>query len=58
VVTFLCREPGDAVVIDVEDARALRRLARGGLVPTLRHQPVEAGSRPVADVVRIPGAAG
>jgi hypothetical protein len=39
VVTFLCaREPGEAVVIDVEEARALRLLERGGLAPTLRHR--------------------
>jgi hypothetical protein len=39
VVTFLCsREADDAVVIDVEDARALRLLERGGLAPTLRHR--------------------
>jgi hypothetical protein len=39
VVTFLLdREPGDAVVIDVTEARALRLLAQGGLAPTLRHR--------------------
>jgi hypothetical protein len=39
VVTFLCsRDAGDAVVIDVEDVRALRLLERGGLAPTLRHR--------------------
>lgn len=39
VVTFLCgREAGDAVVIDVEDIRALRLLERGGLAPSLRHR--------------------
>jgi len=39
VVTFLCgRRPGEAVVIDVEEERAVRELARAGLVPTLRHQ--------------------
>lgn len=39
VVTFLCgREPGDAVIIDVAEVRALRLLADGGLVPGLRHQ--------------------
>ena len=38
VVTFICdREPGDAVVIDVEEARAVRLLERAGLVPGLRH---------------------
>ncbi len=39
VVTFLCeREPDEAVVIDVEEARALRLLERGGLAPALRHR--------------------
>lgn len=39
VVTYLCgRAPGDAVVIDVVEARALRLLAEGGLAPTLRHR--------------------
>lgn len=39
VVTFLCdREPGDAVVIDVAEVRALRMLERGGLAPGLRHR--------------------
>lgn len=39
VVSFIIRrEPGDALVIDVDEARALRELARGGLVPTLRHR--------------------
>lgn len=39
VVTFLCsRDPGDAVVIAVEDVRALRLLERGGLAPSLRHR--------------------
>jgi hypothetical protein len=39
VVTFLCgRDAGDAVVIAVEDVRALRLLERGGLAPSLRHR--------------------
>ena len=39
VVTFLCgREAGEAVVIDVDEARALRLLERGGLAPRLRHR--------------------
>ena len=39
VVTFLCgRDADDAVVIDVEDIRALRLLERGGLAPSLRHR--------------------
>ena len=40
VVTYLCdREPDDAVIIDVVEARALRLLAQGGLAPALRHRP-------------------
>lgn len=38
VVSFICgREPDDAVVIDVAEQRAMRLLARSGLVPELRH---------------------
>ncbi|MGO9857182.1 MAG: hypothetical protein ACLPYY_19340 [Acidimicrobiales bacterium] len=37
VVSFLLgREPDDAVVIDADEARAIRMLERAGLVPTLR----------------------
>ena len=32
----LGRDPEDAVVIDADEARALRMLSRAGLVPTLR----------------------
>jgi hypothetical protein len=39
IVTFLCgREADDAVIIDVEEARALRLLTDAGLVPRLRHE--------------------
>lgn len=39
IVTYLCgREAHDAVVIHVEEARALRLLEQGGLVPGLRHR--------------------
>ncbi|CAA9224969.1 MAG: hypothetical protein AVDCRST_MAG50-781 [uncultured Acidimicrobiales bacterium] len=39
VVTYVCgRQPGDALVIDAAEARALRALNRTGLVPGLRHQ--------------------
>jgi hypothetical protein len=39
VVTFLLdRAPGEAVVIDADEARAVRMLAVAGLVPKLRHQ--------------------
>ncbi len=38
IVTFLCgREASHAVVIDVEEVRAVRLLERAGLVPGLRH---------------------
>lgn len=39
VVSFVCdRRAGEAVVVDVAEARALRLLGQGGLVPTLRHR--------------------
>jgi hypothetical protein len=39
LVTYICsREPGDAVVVDVTEARALRLIAASGLVPELRHR--------------------
>jgi hypothetical protein len=38
VVSFICgREPDEAVVFDVAEARALRQLQGAGLVPRLRH---------------------
>jgi hypothetical protein len=38
VVTFICsREPGEAVVVDVAEARAIRALTGAGLLPGLRH---------------------
>ncbi|HXQ59333.1 MAG TPA: hypothetical protein VN799_04520 [Acidimicrobiales bacterium] len=38
VVSFvLGREADDAVVVDVAEARAIRMLGDGGLVPELRH---------------------
>lgn len=40
VVSFIVgRDVDDAVVIDVEEARAVRLLSRAGLVPSLRHVP-------------------
>jgi hypothetical protein len=37
VVTFICnREPDEALVIDVAEARAVRLLGEAGLVPRLR----------------------
>ena len=40
VVTFIIsdRRPGEAVVIDAAEARAVRLLASAGLVPALRHR--------------------
>jgi hypothetical protein len=44
VVRFIVRrEPGDAVVIDAVEERALRALGDGGLVPRLRHRSRRAG---------------
>jgi hypothetical protein len=41
VVSFVVgRDPGDALVIDVEEARAVRLFSGAGLVPGLRHTPV------------------
>jgi hypothetical protein len=38
VVTFLCeREPDEAVLLDLSELQALRRLAQAGLAPGLRH---------------------
>ena len=38
VVTFLCERPPDqAVVVDLDEYRALRLLGEAGLVPPLRH---------------------
>jgi hypothetical protein len=38
VVTFICgREPDDAVVVDADEARAVRMLGQAGLIPRLRH---------------------
>jgi hypothetical protein len=38
VVTYLCdRDAADAVIVDVDDVRALHLLADAGLVPSLRH---------------------
>lgn len=39
VVTFIVeREPGDALVVDADEARAVRLLERAGLVPGVRHE--------------------
>jgi hypothetical protein len=39
VVSFLLgRDPGDAVIIDAAEVRAVRVFARAGLLPSLRHE--------------------
>ena len=39
LVTYICdREPGDAVIITMDELRAMRTLNEAGLVPGLRHQ--------------------
>ena len=39
IVSFIVnREPGDAVIVDADEERALRSLSDGGLVPRLRHE--------------------
>lgn len=38
VVTFICREPERAVVVDATERLALRRMSEAGLVPELRHR--------------------
>lgn len=44
VVSFIVnREPGEALVIDVAEARAVRLLAEAGLVPGIRHRRHVAG---------------
>ena len=45
VVSFVMgREPGEALVIDVAEERAVRMLAAAGLVPGLRHRRRNVGS--------------
>ncbi|MGH9029071.1 MAG: hypothetical protein ACRDV4_05600 [Acidimicrobiales bacterium] len=42
LVSFvLSRDPDDAIVLDVEEARASRILSGAGLVPRLRHSAVD-----------------
>jgi hypothetical protein len=44
VVRFIVdRRPGEAIVIDVEEERAVRMLSDAGLVPELRHRRARAG---------------
>jgi hypothetical protein len=39
MVSFIVgREPGEAVVFDVAEARAMKALSKAGLVPELRHR--------------------
>ena len=39
VVTFILEADGGAVVVDAQEARALRRLGEAGLVPLLQLEP-------------------
>jgi hypothetical protein len=41
VTALLDRASGDAVVLDLEEARAVRALQRGGLAPASRFLPVD-----------------
>ncbi|NLA34649.1 MAG: hypothetical protein GX868_03055 [Actinobacteria bacterium] len=44
VVSFiLSREPDDAVVLNLDEHRALRRLAAGGMLPGVRHESASEG---------------
>ena len=39
LVTYICdREPTDAVIITIDELRAMRTLSDAGLVPGLKHQ--------------------
>ena len=39
IVSFICgRDADNAVIIDADEARALRMLTDAGLVPSLRHE--------------------
>lgn len=43
VVTFICsRDADDAVVLDLDEERALRRLAASGLVPVVQYRSASA----------------
>ncbi len=44
IVSFIVgREPEDALVVDADEARAVRLLEQAGLVPGVRHQPRASG---------------
>jgi hypothetical protein len=44
VVSFIVgREPDDALVVDADEARAVRLLERAGLVPGVRHEAQASG---------------
>lgn len=39
LVTYICdREPDEAVIITIEELRAMRTLSEAGLVPDLKHR--------------------
>ena len=45
VVTFMCeRDDRDAVVLDLDEQRAVRLFAEAGMVPTLRHRATAANA--------------
>lgn len=46
VTHVLSREPGDALVLDLAEERALRAFAEVGLVPELRLAPRSGGGSP------------
>ncbi|MBW3604206.1 MAG: hypothetical protein KY460_04685 [Actinobacteria bacterium] len=46
VTALLDRPTGDAVVLDLDEARAVRALQRGGLVPRSRFLPIDRTARP------------
>ena len=48
VVTFILDRDEGAVVVDAEEARALRRLGEAGLVPLLQLEPRRRGAVPEA----------
>jgi hypothetical protein len=39
LVTYICdRDPGEAVIITIDELRSMRALSDAGLVPGLKHQ--------------------
>jgi len=46
IVTFLVDPPEGALVLDIEQQRALRTLHDAGLAPASKYQPVSPAARP------------